>query len=68
MDRLGVGDPQVVAVVGDTVSDLQAGNAAGAGMVVGVLSGAHDAATLEAASPTAVLADVTGLIALLGQA
>jgi phosphonatase-like hydrolase len=68
MARLGVEDAQAVAVVGDTVSDLQAGNAAGAGMVVGVLSGAHDAATLDAASPTAVIADVTGLIALLGQA
>ena len=49
--------------MGDTVSDLEAGKAAGAGAVVGVLSGAHDAATLEAASPTAVLADVTGLVA-----
>ncbi|MFZ0248765.1 MAG: HAD-IA family hydrolase [Acidimicrobiales bacterium] len=68
MARLGVDDPHAVAVVGDTVSDLQAGNAAGAGMVVGVLSGAHDAATLEAASPTAVLADVTSLVALLGRA
>jgi phosphonatase-like hydrolase len=68
MTRLGVEDPQAVAVVGDTVSDLQAGNAAGAGLVVGVLSGAHDAPTLEAASPTAVIADVTGLIALLRQA
>ena len=67
MARLGVDDPGAVAVVGDTVSDLEAGHAAGAGAVVGVLSGAHDAATLEAASPTAVLADVTGLIALLGQ-
>jgi phosphonatase-like hydrolase len=65
MARLGVDDPGAVAVVGDTVSDLEAGRAAGAGAVVGVLSGAHDAATLEAASPTAVLADVTGLITLL---
>jgi phosphonatase-like hydrolase len=67
MARLGVEDPHAVAVVGDTVSDLQAGNAAGAGLVVGVLSGAHDAATLDAASPTAVIADVTSLIRLLGQ-
>ena len=36
--------------------------------VIGVLSGAHDAATLAAASPTAVIADVTGLIEVLGQA
>jgi phosphonatase-like hydrolase len=68
MALLGVEDAGAVAVVGDTVSDLEAGHAAGAGAVVGVLSGAHDAATLESASPTAVLADVTGLVALLGQA
>ena len=68
MARLGVDEPGAVAVVGDTVSDLEAGHAAGAGAVVGVLSGAHDAATLEAASPTAVLTDVTGLVALLDRA
>ena len=68
MKRLAVKDPQAVAVVGDTVSDLEAGSAAGAGAVVGVLSGAHDAPTLEAAAPTAVIADVTGLTDLLGQA
>jgi phosphonatase-like hydrolase len=67
MARLGVDDPSGVAVVGDTVSDLEAGNAAGAGAVVGVLSGAHDRATLAAASPTAVIADVTQLLGVLGQ-
>jgi phosphonatase-like hydrolase len=67
MARLGVDDPRAVAVVGDTSSDLEAGHAAGAGAVIGVLSGAHDAASLEAAAPTAVLADVTGLIRLLGR-
>jgi phosphonatase-like hydrolase len=65
MARLGVEDPLAVAVAGDTSSDLEAGNAAGAGAVVGVLSGAHDEAALTAAHPTAVIADVTGLIDLL---
>ena len=65
MQRLGVGDPGSVAVVGDTVSDLEAGAAAGAGAVVGVLSGAHDEATLSAAPHTAIIADVTGLLAVL---
>jgi phosphonatase-like hydrolase len=65
MARLGVDDAQAVAVVGDTSSDLEAGHAAGAGAVVGVLSGAHDQASLAAAAPTAVIADVTGLIPLL---
>jgi phosphonatase-like hydrolase len=65
MERLGVGDPAAVAVVGDTVSDLQAGTAAQAGAVIGVLSGAHDRATLEAAPHTAVIDDISGLIAEL---
>ena len=52
-------------MVGDTVSDLEAGTAAGARAVIGVLSGAHDEATLAAAPHTAILPDVTGLIALL---
>jgi phosphonatase-like hydrolase len=67
MRRLGVGDPASVAVVGDTVSDLEAGTAAGAGAVVGVLSGAHDEATLSAAPHTAIIADVSGLLAVLEQ-
>ena len=68
MARLGVADLGAVAVVGDTVSDLEAGHAAGAGAVIGVLSGAHDAADLAAAAPTAVIADVSSLIGVLGQA
>jgi phosphonatase-like hydrolase len=66
MARLGVAEPGGVVVVGDTVSDLEAGAAAGAGAVVGVLSGAHDEAALAAAAPTAIIADVTGLLAVLG--
>jgi phosphonatase-like hydrolase len=65
MSRLGVAHPEAVAVVGDTVSDLEAGARAGAGAVVGVLSGAHDEATLTAAPHTAIIADVTGLLPLL---
>ena len=66
MARLGIDDPGAVAVVGDTVSDLQAGHAAGAGAVIGVLSGAHDEATLATASPTAIIPDVTYLLGPLG--
>ena len=68
MARLGVDDPGAVAVAGDTVSDLEAGHAAGAGAVIGVLSGAHDAAALATAAPTAVIDDVTSLIEVLAQA
>lgn len=65
MARLGVGDPNAVVVVGDTLSDLEAGAAAGAGAVVGVLTGAHNEAALMAAPHTAILPDITGLIGLL---
>jgi phosphonatase-like hydrolase len=63
MERLGVGDPDAVAVAGDTVSDLEAGTAAGAAAVIGVLSGAHDRATLAGAPHTAIIGDITGFIA-----
>jgi phosphoglycolate phosphatase len=65
MSRLGVADPRAVAVAGDTVSDLEAGAAAGAGAVVGVLSGAHDEATLSRAPHSALVADVTAFVAVL---
>jgi phosphonatase-like hydrolase len=65
MARLGVEDPGAVVVVGDTVSDLEAGTAALARAVVGVLTGAHDEATLAAAPHTAILPDITGLPGLL---
>ena len=52
-------------MAGDTVSDLEAGTAANAGAVIGVLSGAHDRATLEAAPHTDLIPDITGLIAHL---
>lgn len=54
-----------VVVVGDTTSDVESGRRAGAGLVVGVASGAHDRASLTAAGADAVLDDVTQLPALL---
>lgn len=65
MARLGVEDPRSVVVVGDTVSDLESGTAAGAGAVIGVLSGAHDVATLAASPHTALITDITALPAAL---
>ncbi|MEZ3160608.1 phosphonatase-like hydrolase [Microbacterium sp. BWT-B31] len=53
-----------VAVAGDTTSDIASGLAAGAGIVVGVRSGAHSASALRAAGAHAVLDDVTGLRAI----
>jgi phosphoglycolate phosphatase len=65
MERLGVPDAGAVAVVGDTVSDLEAGTKAGARAVVGVLSGAHDRITLSAAPHTDLIDDVTALMGVL---
>ncbi len=59
--RLEVDDLRAVVVAGDTRSDVEAGLRAGAGLVVGVLTGAHDAATLTAAGAHRVLDSVVDL-------
>ena len=58
MERTGVADARQVAVVGDTRLDLEAGLNAGAAYRIGVLTGAHDRATLERAPHTHILASV----------
>lgn len=62
---LQIDDVASVAVAGDTVSDLQAGSAAGASVVAGVLTGAHDRATLRTAPHTHILDSVADLAPLL---
>jgi phosphoglycolate phosphatase len=54
-----------VVVVGDTESDAASGRSAGAGLVVGVLTGARDEASLRAAGAHLVLASVADLPAAL---
>ncbi|HEX6311475.1 MAG TPA: HAD family hydrolase [Acidimicrobiia bacterium] len=56
--RLAVDDVRAVAVAGDTVNDLVAGSRAGASIVAGVLTGAHDRSRLENAPHTHLLAGV----------
>jgi phosphonatase-like hydrolase len=56
--------PDVVASVGDTTLDLEAGHAAGVRWNVGVLSGAHGRERLERAPHTHILPDVGHLPAL----
>ena len=53
--RLGIDDVRDVAVAGDTTNDLLAGHRAGAGIVVGVLTGAHDRKALESAPHTHIV-------------
>jgi phosphonatase-like hydrolase len=58
MERTGVADASRVAVVGDTRLDLEAGANAGVACRIGVLTGAHDRATLERAPHTHLLESV----------
>jgi phosphonatase-like hydrolase len=53
--RLGIDDVRSVAVAGDTANDLVAGTRAGASIVAGVLTGAHDHQQLCTAPHTHVL-------------
>jgi phosphonatase-like hydrolase len=55
-----------VAAIGDTALDLQAGSNAGAGWVIGVLSGAHDAEMLGHTPHTHLLPSIADLPALIG--
>ena len=64
MDRCGIADPARVAVVGDTRLDLEAAWNAGARWRIGVLTGAHDRATLAAAPHTHLLPSVADLPSL----
>ncbi|WP_371678405.1 phosphonatase-like hydrolase [Streptomyces sp. NBC_01276] len=60
-----VADVRHMAVAGDTAYDVLSGNRAGAGIVAGVLTGAHDRAALTGAGATHVLATIAELPALL---
>jgi phosphoglycolate phosphatase len=66
MELTGVTDPGEVLAAGDTVLDVRAGRAAGASMVVAVLSGAQTEDELTPERPTHVLDDVTGIPQLIG--
>ena len=58
-------DVRQIAVVGDTSYDMLSGVRAGAGLVAGVLTGAHDADALRAAGATQVLDGVGQLPGVL---
>ncbi len=59
--RLGISDVRAVAVAGDTTSDLWARHRAGAAVVAGVLTGAHDRPALASAPHTHLLGSVAEL-------
>lgn len=66
--RLKVEAVQAVAVVGDTANDLYCGTRAGASIVAGVLTGAHDRDTLAQAPHTHLLDSVADLPQLIEEA
>ncbi|MFJ8471041.1 phosphonatase-like hydrolase [Kitasatospora sp. NPDC094011] len=59
MEKTGVIDTRRVLTAGDTVVDVQAGRNAGAGVVVGVLTGELDRADFDGHPQTHVLSGVT---------
>ena len=64
--RFGASAVDTVVVVGDTASDVLSGVNAGAGLVVGVLTGAHDEEQLLAAGADEIITSIAELPALLG--
>ncbi|MEV0369124.1 phosphonatase-like hydrolase [Streptomyces sp. NPDC050636] len=62
----GADSVREIAVAGDTSYDMLSGRRAGAGIVAGVLTGAHDAARLTEAGATHILGSVAELPSLLG--
>lgn len=65
MEATGVASTQRVLAAGDTPNDLAAGTNAGAGLVVGVLTGSFDAATLGRQRHTHLLPGVAQLPEIL---
>lgn len=65
MELTGARDVRRVLTAGDTVRDLEAGTNAGAGFVVGVLSGSQTAQELRAVRHTHLLPGVAEIPALL---
>lgn len=64
--RLRAEDVRQVVVVGDTDNDMLAGRRAGAGSLVGVLSGVHSRGRLMDGGATDIIETIAGLPALLG--
>ena len=64
MEATGVVDVREVLAAGDTPNDLLAGTRAGAGYVVGVLTGAHGVDELGRVPHTHLLGGVTEILAL----
>jgi phosphonatase-like hydrolase len=60
-------EPEEIAVVGDTESDMKSGVTAGAKYIIGVTSGAHSESQLKSAGATHVLDSATQLLTVINQ-
>jgi phosphonatase-like hydrolase len=65
MRRLDIVDASRVAKVGDTVSDLEEGNAAGCGLVVGVTTGAFTRAELSNSKHSHLIEDIAEIVPII---
>ena len=65
MELTGVTDPMRVAKVGDTLSDLEEGTAAGCGLVIGVTTGAFSREELNDSKHTHLIERISQVLNLL---
>jgi len=66
MELTGVTDVEAVAKVGDTLSDLQEGTAAGCGWVIGVTTGAYSHEELQKGPHTHLVQHLSEMLPLVG--
>ncbi|HRG78785.1 MAG TPA: HAD hydrolase-like protein [Cyclobacteriaceae bacterium] len=66
MELTGVTDVESVAKVGDTLSDLQEGTAAGCGWVIGVTTGAYSHEELQKGPHTHLVQHLSEMLPLVG--
>ena len=65
IEHLGIGDPQEVAKVGDSIIDIQEGQEAGCKYSIGITTGAHSYEQLQSAAPDAIIDGLSDLIPFL---
>lgn len=65
MEQFDINDPLYVAKIGDTASDLNEGNSAGCGYVIGITSGAFTREALEKEEHTHLIDAIPDLIPIL---
>ncbi len=62
MEKTGINNPEQVAKVGDTASDIQQGKSAGCKLVIGVTSGAYKREALAAEEPTHLVSELSEIL------